>query len=121
MFELLQHLIAFKYACKIDHWQTDNYANHLLFDRLQEGIDDSVDDIAEKFFMAGDDKKVFKPELLNPKMIDKNLVKMIQAIIKHLEKIQEDDSLNEGMCSLLSGIEDDFLTKLALAKLELKK
>ncbi|MDR0741817.1 MAG: hypothetical protein LBF28_03520 [Rickettsiales bacterium] len=120
MFELMQHLIAFKYACKTNHWSTDNYADHLLFDRLAEGIDDSVDDIAEKHFMANDNKKAFDTAVLNPGMIDKNLVKMIESITKHLEKLQNDDSLNTGMLSLLSRIEEDFLTKLALAKLASK-
>lgn len=117
MYQLMQHLVAFKYACKINHWSTDEYAAHLLFDRLAEGIDDAVDNIAEKQFMAHDDKKIFKADLLNPKMVDKNIIKMCEEIIKHLEKIQKGDSINEGMISLLSAIEADFLTKLALAKL----
>ncbi|MDR2412675.1 MAG: DUF5856 family protein [Rickettsiales bacterium] len=117
MFKLLQHLIAFKYACKLNHWQTDSYSEHLLFDRLAEGIDNSADDIAEKYFMAADDKKTLKPELLNPKMINKDLVKMCHDIIEHLEELQNDGTLDKGMDSLLSGIEEDFLTKLALAKM----
>ena len=39
MYELIQHLIAFKYACKINHWSTDSYSKHLLFDRLTEDVD----------------------------------------------------------------------------------
>lgn len=66
--------------------------------------------------MAIDNKKIFRPDLLAPKMIDKNLVKMCESIINHLEDIQEND-LNEGLASLLSAIEEGFLNKLALAKL----
>ena len=117
MYELLQHLIAFKYACKINHWSTNDYASHLLFDRLTERIDDWADSISESYFMAGDEKSVFKPDLLNPKLISRNLVKMIESILSHLEELQSDDELNEGMCSLLGDIEADFLDKLALAKL----
>ena len=117
MYELLQHLIAFKYACKINHWSTNDYASHLLFDRLTERIDDWVDNVAESYFMAGDEKSVFKPDLLNPKMINRNLVKMIESILSHLEELQSDDELNEGMCSILGDIEADFLDKMALAKL----
>lgn len=117
MYELLQHLVAFKYACKLNHWSTDNYADHLLYDRLSERIDDHVDDIAEKYFMAEDNKDVFGPEFLNTEMIDMDIVAMCYAIIDHLEKVQDDDSMNEGMKSLLSAIEEDFLQKLALAKL----
>ncbi len=118
MYELMQHLIAFKYACKVNHWSTDNYAMHLLFDRLTERIDDMVDGIAEKYFMASGDKKVFGPNILNPKMIERNLPKMCESIIMHLEELQDDDDLNEGLGSMLSAIEEEFLNKLALAELK---
>ena len=117
MYELLQHLIAFKYACKINHWSTNDYALHLKFDRLSEEIDTWADSVAESYFMARDMKTVFKADLLNPKMVDKNLVKMCESIISHLEDLQEDDDLDEGMKSILGDIEALFLDKLALAKL----
>lgn len=117
MYELLQNLIAFKYACKINHWSTDAYASHLLYDRLSEDIDTWVDEIAESYFMARDMKKVFKPDLLNPKMVNKNLPKMCEDIISRLEDLQEDDGLDEGAKSLLGDIEAGFLGKLALANL----
>lgn len=117
MYELMQHLIAFKYACKTNHWSTDNYSKHLLFDRLSEGIDDWVDSIAETYFMADDNKKVFKANILNPKFVDTDLVKSCESIISHLEELQNDDEMNEGLNSLLSAIEEGFLNKLALAKL----
>ncbi len=117
MYELMQHLIAFKYACKINHWRTDNYAPHLLFDRLSEDLDTWTDQIAETYFMALDNKKVFKSDILNPKLITTNLVTMCEKIISHLEELQNDDELNEGALSLLGDIEAGFLNKLALAKL----
>ena len=106
MYILMQHLIAFKYACKINHWSTDSYSKHLLFDRLGEDIDTWVDSIAENYFMADDNKKVFKPDILNPKLINRDLVKMSLTIISHLEELQTDGETNEG-----------FLNKLALANL----
>ena len=117
MYELIQHLIAFKYACKVNHWSTDNYSKHLLFDRLSEDIDTWVDEIAETYFMASDNKSVFKPNLLNEKFVNLDLVKSCEKIISLLEKLQNDDDTNEGINSLLSGIEEGFLNKLALAKL----
>lgn len=117
MYELMRHLIAFKYACKLNHWSTDDYAKHLLFDRLSENIDDYVDRIAECYFMANSDKKALKPTILNPDYIECNLVKSCEKIISHLEELQNDDETNEGLNSLLSGIEEEFLNKLALAKL----
>lgn len=117
MYELMQHLIAFKYACKNNHWSTDKYASHLLFDRLAGDVDDWVDQIAESYFMAGDEKNIFKADILNPRLIEKNLVRMCESIISHLEDLQSDDDLNEGAKSLLGDIESAFLVKLALAKL----
>lgn len=117
MYELIQHLIAFKYACKINHWSTDDYSQHLLYDRLTEDLDTWADAIAETYFMAGDKKSVFKENILNPKFVNRNLVKACENIISHLEELQNDDETNEGLNSLLSSIEEGFLNKLALAKL----
>ena len=117
MYELLQHLIAFKYACKINHWSTDSYSKQLLFDRLSEDIDKWVDEISETYFMASDNKSVFNAALLNPKFVNRDLVKSCENIISLLEKLQNDDDTSEGMNSLLSGIEEGFLNKLALAQL----
>ena len=60
MYTLMQHLIAFKYSCKINHWSTDNYSKHLLFDRLNEDIDTWVDEIAETI-KNGDEINVVVP------------------------------------------------------------
>ena len=116
MYNLIQHLIAFKYACKIKHWSTDNYADHMLYDRLSENLDDWVDSIAENYFMANDDKSVFKPDVLNGKIIQDDLTKMCSTIIALLEELQTNE-YNEGINSLLSAIEEGFLNKLALANL----
>ncbi|MBR4892093.1 MAG: hypothetical protein IKZ34_02860 [Alphaproteobacteria bacterium] len=117
MYELMQHLIAFKYACKNKHWSTDNYSKHLLFDRLSEDIDTWVDEIAESYFMANNKKDIFKQDILSPKLINTNLTEACEKIISLLEKIINDNDTNEGINSLLSSIEEGFLSKLALAKL----
>lgn len=117
MYILMQHLIAFKYACKINHWSTDSYSAHLLYDRLTEDLDTFADNIAESHFMALNKKNVFKSDLLNSKLINKDLIKMCETIIEYLEKLQNDDDLNEGDLSLLGDIESAFLGKLALAQL----
>lgn len=118
MYELLQHMLAFKYACKINHWSTSEYAAHLLFDRLTEDVDTWIDTVAESYFMARDNKKVFKPDLLNPKLVDRDLVKMCEKIISLLEDLQENDDLDDGTKSILGDIEAAFLGKVALAQLQ---
>ncbi|MFQ6777896.1 MAG: hypothetical protein ACLRFI_01190 [Alphaproteobacteria bacterium] len=118
MYELLQKLIAFKYSCKINHWKTNDYSLHLLFDRLGEDIDTWVDEIAEQYFMATDDKNVFKSSLLNPKFVRVDLYKFCLDIINDIEKLVKKHDINEGMISLLTDIESGFLNKLALVKLK---
>jgi len=118
MIELLQKLVAFKYSCKISHWRTGDYAMHLLYDRLQEDMDDIIDDLAERHFMAGNLKDKLTPQLLNPEMIDSDLAKGIEDILDHIEKGMEKKKLSEGMTSLLSGIAEKFLAKQALIGLK---
>jgi len=117
MYELLQHLIALKYSCKINHWSTDDYARHLLFDRLSEDIDDWIDKIAERYFMATEDKSVFKANILNPKFVELDIAKKCTILIEVIESIVAGDEVNQGMVSLLTDIESQLLNKLALAKL----
>ena len=105
MYELLQHLIALKYSCKINHWSTDDYARHLLFDRLSEDIDDWVDKIAERYFMATEDKSIFKANILNPKFIELDIVRKCLSLIEIIERIVADEEVNQGMVSLLTDIE----------------
>lgn len=117
MYELLQHLIALKYSCKINHWSTDDYARHLLFDRLGEDIDDWIDKIAERYFMATEDKNIFKANILNPKFVELDIVKKCLQLIEVIERTVADEEVNQGMVSLLTDIESGLLNKLALAKL----
>lgn len=117
MYELLQHLIALKYSCKINHWSTDDYSRHLLFDRLSEDIDDWVDKIAERYFMATEDKSVFKSNILNPKFIDQDIVRKCMQLIEIIERMIANQEVNQGMQSLLTDVESGLLNKLALAKL----
>ncbi|MCQ2581413.1 MAG: DUF5856 family protein [Alphaproteobacteria bacterium] len=118
MYELMQRLIAFKYSCKIHHWSTNNYAMHLLFDRLTEQVDDWADAIAERYFMAEDNKRIFKSDILNPKYIKDDLIKMCEDIISYIERALETQELNEGLVSLLTDMESGLLNKLALVRLK---
>ena len=117
MYELIQHLIALKYSCKINHWSTDDYARHLLFDRLNEDIDDWVDKIAERYFMATEDKSIFKAGILNPRYVELDIVKKCVQLIEYIERVVANSEVNQGMVSLLTDIESGLLNKLALARL----
>ncbi len=118
MLELMQRLIAFKYSCKLNHWGTDEYAKHLLFDRLQEDIDDFVDNIAEEYFMANNKKADLKASVLSEDFINPNLVKSAQDINAYIEKIINNEKFSQGILSLLGNIAEAFDEKLALLTLK---
>lgn len=118
MLELIQQLIAFKYACKLNHWQAKSYGAHLLYDRLIENIDDFVDDIAEKVYMASGSAAELSPDILRPELVNTDLVEAIAGILEKIDELLASPEQPEGIPTLLGDISKDFLTKLALARLD---
>lgn len=118
MLELIQRLIAYKYACKLKHWHASNYGAHLLYDRLLENIDTWVDDLAEKIFMASGEASSLAPEILNPQYVETDIVSACTKILELIDRLVSENSEPEGIPSLLGDISKDFLTKLALARME---
>lgn len=118
MLELIKELIAYKYACRIHHWQAKNYGQHLLYDRLAENIDRFVDDLAEKVFMASGDSQVITSDILNPQLINLDMVEMTTGILELIDGLKKENQEPEGIPTLLGDISKDFLTKLALVRME---
>lgn len=118
MLELMQRMVAFKYSCKLNHWNTDQYAQHLLFDRLQENMDDLVDDVAEQYFMANKKQKELTADVLKKEYINRDLEKGIKDVINLIEEMMNDEKFTEGEQSLLSGLSQEFYAKLALVNLK---
>ena len=114
MFELMQKLVAFKYSCKLNHWTTTNYSQHLLFDRLQEDIDEFVDSIAEMYFMGLNKKTELSNNLLNPSYINSDLSKLASDIITSIAEINDKEELTHGIHALLDDICKSFCAKKAL-------
>ncbi|MDR1192058.1 MAG: DUF5856 family protein [Verrucomicrobiales bacterium] len=118
MLELIQRIIAFKYSAKLAHWQSTGYAHHLLCDRLQEGIDDIVDDVAEQYFMAGKQAGALSAAVLEPKYITVDLAAAIKDILATIDREIATGKLSEGITSLVTDIASQFLGKLALVDLK---
>lgn len=118
MLELIQRLIAYKYACKLCHWQADDYGAHLLYDRLIENVDGWIDDLAEKIYMASGEAASLTPEILNPQYMETDIVSTCTHILELIDRLASENSEPEGIPSLLGDISKDFLTKLALARME---
>jgi DNA-binding ferritin-like protein len=118
MLELIQKLIAFKYSAKLAHWKSSTYAHHLLCDRLQEDIDEIVDNIAEQYFMAGKQAASLTAAVLEQKYVNADLVAAIKDILATIDGLVAKGDLSEGMTSLVTDIASQFLGKLALADLK---
>lgn len=118
MIELVQRMVAFKYSCKLNHWNTDSYSMHLLYDRLQEDLDDLVDDVAEQYFMANKKASELTKDVLKTEYVNKDLEKGIKDIIGLIEKMMHKEEFTEGEQSMLSGLSQTFYGKLALVHLK---
>ena len=118
MLELIQRLISFKYSCKLNHWTTTIYSQHLLFDRLQEDIDDFVDNIAEKYFMGLNKKDELSKDIMNANYINSDLNQLTMSIMELIENIGKKENLAYGMQALLDGIYESFCEKRALLTME---
>lgn len=118
MLELIQRLIAYKYACKLRHWQSSNYGMHLLYDRLIEDIDGWVDDLAEKMFMASGEAGSLTADILDPQYVEADIVTACTQILELVDRLVVENQEPEGIPSLLGDISKDFLTKLALVRIE---
>ncbi len=118
MLELIQRLIAYKYACKLKHWQARNYGQHLLYDRLIENIDKWVDDLAEKIFMASGEASALNRDILSPDLVNTDLIESIRQVFENIERLKSENNEPEGIPTLLGDISKDFLTKLALVRME---
>jgi hypothetical protein len=107
--ELIDLLHDYKYACKLAHWKTTNYEDHLLLDRLagEDGdsanvIDGYIDNIAEQYFMAENRQSSIKIGCVEEGALD---VK-IDRILAHLEVMKL--GVDRGVGALLDNIAQTF-------------
>ena len=117
MLELMKMLIALKYSCKNNHWKTNSYSAHLLYDRLQEDIDDMVDDIAEKYFMSFDKQNELGSDILSGE-ITENVTQAIEAIIKHVETMADSSDYDEGMTAMITSMSENLHQKRTLSRMK---
>jgi len=118
MLELIQKLIAFKYSCKLAHWKATGYADHLLYDRLQEGLDEIIDNVAEQYFMAGKRTKQLSAAVLEPKYVKADVSAGIEDVLETIDKLVASGKLSEGINSLVTDTASKFLGKQALIGLK---
>ena len=64
MQKILIALIAIKQAIKQYHWQAKSYQEHILADKLEEGLEDYIDEVAELSVLTEENEKHLNAKLL---------------------------------------------------------
>ena len=118
MNELINLLLTFRWSMKLQHWKSKKYANHLLFDRLIEEVDDFIDDVAEKAFVATGNADKIELEFLDLKKDPKQQIDEILSLTHKLDEEENKTMFSPGFYSLLEKINEEFLTKRALISMK---
>lgn len=64
MHKVLVILIAIKQFIKQYHWQASSYQEHILADKLEEDLEDYIDEVAELSVLAENDDRKLEAKLL---------------------------------------------------------
>lgn len=129
MEELLIILIAIKQAIKQYHWNATTYQEHLFGDRLLEGIEDYIDEVAEISKVNQEDPNLAAKHLLqeasacleNKDYNDlKNIGGLFYALLQELEQ-DEDEAKILGVKDIYSRLSNTALRKLYLINTQVGK
>lgn len=136
LIEILGLYKAIKCTAKKYHWKTagDNFmSDHLLFDRIYDDIsDDSIDSIAEQYYMGLGRKdindvdqlcelctkyegKSFEAKSENIIPMYKELLRMMNEFLQNIEKLESMRGINSELDNMASTISQ--LYGLVLARL----
>ncbi|MBO7696893.1 MAG: hypothetical protein J6T10_30050 [Methanobrevibacter sp.] len=127
MFKILYHLIAIQRQAKEIHYRAKGfefYSDHLLADRIYDGIEDLIDEIQENYFLGKEEEAPSQKDLLIYAAEEVNdasgdirldfghLDSIIMACITDIEMIlEEDKDLTGGDNDLLGRICSDLQKK----------
>lgn len=129
MEELLIILIAIKQAIKQYHWNATTYQEHLLGDRLLEGIEDYIDEVAEiskvdqenpnlgaKHLLAEASKYLADTDYNNLK----NLAWLFYSLLQEINTLDE-KTMVVGIKDIYSRLSNTALRKLYLINTQVGK
>lgn len=129
MEDILIILIAIKQAVKQYHWNAKSYQEHLLGERLLEGIEDYIDEVAEISKVNQEDPNLSAKFLLgeasgileNKDYNDiKNIGQLFYALLQELNEI-EDKAVIIGIKDIYSRLSNAILRKLYLINTQASK
>ena len=126
MYKILVYLLAIQHHSKNIHYHCAGstfFSDHLLADRIFDGLQDLMDEINEKYYMGKEEDTPQQTRLLEdaaelvPEAIDdmtvafKQLDRLILSCIDELETVAELESLTVGDNDLIGRIGSDMQQK----------
>ena len=126
MYKILVYLLAIQHHAKNIHYHCAGstfWADHLLADKVFDGLQDLMDEINEKYYMGKEESTPQQTRLLEdaaelvPEAIDdmtvafKQLDSLILSCIDELETVAELESLTVGDNDLIGRIGSDMQQK----------
>ena len=127
MQEILILLIAIKQYIKQYHWQAKSYQEHILADKLEEGLEDYIDEVAELSIVAElSEKQVKAKDLLDQAAQclgneDKaNLLSIMNLFVSLSEEVNAFEEKAEalGLKDLCGRLSNTILRKIYLIQLQ---
>lgn len=129
--EVIASLVAIENFCKDIHYTNVTYEDHLLADRIHDGISTHIDDIKEQVVLSGEELPLPSKEYLK-KAIELipdvnseenranwiNLIALIKSTVSLLNGVKVD---NRGVNALLDNIAQDLNTDLALLYIQTRR
>jgi DNA-binding ferritin-like protein len=130
--KLIEYLIAIQNFCRDLHYTVKGesfYSKHLLADRIQENLNEYLDQIKEIFFLASYKEPLPSGEYLSratsliPQIANEdkaNFVSMQNLLVVTLEHIESLQNLTKGEENLIGAIAQDLQNSLGLVNLQVK-
>lgn len=136
MEKLAVMLLALKLYIKEYHWLAKGYENHILADKLEEDIDEYIDEAAELFTLNNEDlsgiygKNLLKqasehiadcysgPEM---KLYFPNLISLVVEILEYCKTYTTTDVLEKGYSDYVGRLSNMMLKKLYLIGIQRSK
>ena len=129
MESILVKLIALKQAIKEYHWLAKSYQEHILADKLEEGIDDYADEVAELAIVNQEEPDLAAQNLLGQatqylqgKKTDElsGIGNIFYELLQDVNE-QSEKATIAGIADLFSRISNLALRKLYLINIQLGK
>ena len=110
--KIVKNLYEIYTSAKALHWASTDFGEHLLYDRVADGILDYIDEVAETVAIPFYDDFIIKPEISEYTTISAyDLAEMLYLTILMLEEYQKYNNVMESVKTILSNISSDLLKK----------